>query len=124
MTEARARTVLIVDDDFLIVEYLRDVVADFGYVVAGTAATAGAAVDAARALQPDLILMDVRLRGRRDGVDAAVQIHTEMGVPIIFITGSNEPETIARINEDSPTGVLIKPIMPQHLKDALTAALA
>jgi two-component system, response regulator PdtaR len=63
--------------------------------------------------------MDVRLRGKQDGVDAALAIHRLLGSPIVFITGSGEPANIARINTDHPAAVLIKPISFEQLTDTL-----
>lgn len=123
ITRDRVRTVFIVDDDFLIVEYLRDTVEDLGFAVAGSAATAADAVERCLRLRPDVVLMDVRLRGREDGVDAAQRIHDADGAPIIFITGSSEPSTRERIAQDHPRAVLIKPITPQQLETALNNAL-
>ncbi|WP_404381267.1 response regulator [Caenispirillum salinarum] len=115
----RPHRVFIVDDDFLIVEYLRDAVEDLGLTVAGTAATADDAIRLVREARPDVVLMDVRLRGHSDGVDAARSIHADLNVPIIFITGSNEPQTLERIGKDSPRAVLIKPITPDQLQTVL-----
>lgn len=112
-------TVLIVDDDFLIAEYLREVVEDAGCRVCATAATAEDAVAEALRFKPDVVLMDVRLRGHGDGVDAAIRIHTRLGTPVVFITGSNEPETMRRIHADHPRGILVKPILPEQLVASL-----
>ncbi|EKV32402.1 hypothetical protein C882_2481 [Caenispirillum salinarum AK4] len=119
----RPYRVFIVDDDFLIVEYLRDAVEDLGLTVAGTAATADDATRLTLETRPDIVLMDVRLRGNGDGVDAARSIHAELDVPIIFITGSNEPQTLERINQDCPRAVLIKPITPDQLHTVLRDTL-
>lgn len=64
--------------------------------------------------------MDVRLGGKRDGVDVAMAIHTiNPDIKIVFVTGSSEPPTIDRINMDHPHRILIKPISPGDLADAL-----
>lgn len=111
--------ILIVDDDFILVEYLHDVVEQAGHTVCGTASTADEAVALAVARRPTAVLMDVRLRGPRDGVDAAIEIQRLTGPAIIYITGSNEPQTIARLKETKPLAILIKPIVPEQLQAAL-----
>ena len=116
--------VLIVDDEFLIAESLCMHIEDMGYAVCGTAATAGTAVALAEQHRPMLVLMDMRLRGDGDGVDAALAIHRLVGSKVIFITGSREPSTIARIRLDHPMGLLFKPFSGHGLRTAITAALA
>jgi CheY-like chemotaxis protein len=64
--------------------------------------------------------MDVRLVGERDGVDAAMAIHHRKPVPTVYVTGSHEPETIARIRTDHPSDILHKPVLEDQLRDALT----
>jgi AmiR/NasT family two-component response regulator len=116
--------VLVVDDEFIIASSLCLQIEEMGYEVCGTAATAREAVELAQAHRPDVVLMDVRLRGPEDGVDAALTIHRTVGAKVIFITGSREPATMARIELDHPSGVLFKPIYGQQLRTAVEAALA
>jgi len=115
--------VLIVDDEFIIANSLSLQVEEMGYQVCGMASTAQEAIELAHAWRPDVVLMDVRLKGDRDGVDAAIAIHDEVGSKVIFITGSREPATMARIQEDHPAGVLFKPIYGQQLRTAVETAL-
>ena len=68
--------------------------------------------------------MDVRLRGKHDGVDAAIAIYHQLGCPVVFITGSPEPANIARINTDHPAAILIKPISFEQLADTLEKVCA
>ena len=92
--------------------------------VCATAATADDAVALAQAHRPELVLMDMRLRGDKDGVDAALAIHATVGSKVIFITGSREQATLDRIQLDHPAGVLFKPISERQLRNAIDAALA
>ena len=92
--------VLIVDDEFVIAESLCIHMEEMGLIVCGTAATAESAIALAQRHRPKLVLMDVRLRGEGDGVDAALAIHASVGSKVIFITGSQEPTTMARIALD------------------------
>lgn len=117
-------TVLVVDDEFLIAEGLCMQVEDMGLHVCGTAATADEAVTLTRQHRPAVVLMDMRLRGEGDGVDAALAIHEDVGSKVIFITGSREQATIDRISLDHPAGVLFKPVSDRQLRAAIETALA
>lgn len=112
--------VAIVEDDFLIAEYLRDICEEeLGLDVVGMAHDADDARTMLEQTRPEWVLMDVRLGGSRDGVDVAHEFHALMpGGKVIFVTGSNEPPTINRINADNPHRILIKPISPEDLAAA------
>ncbi|WP_022699170.1 response regulator [Euryhalocaulis caribicus] len=113
------KTVIIVEDDFLIAEYLRDLCDGYGMKVEGSADSAGAAIPMIMQKEPAYILMDVRLKGERDGVDVAHEIHVRRpGTKIIFITASSEPVTLDRIKGDHPHSILLKPINPDDLEAA------
>jgi DNA-binding NarL/FixJ family response regulator len=124
MNDLTKRSVLVVDDEFLIAQGLRLQVEDMDLAVCGTAATADDAVALAQAHRPEIVLMDVRLHGEKDGVDAALAIHDTVGSKVIFITGSREQSTLDRIQLDHPAGVLFKPISERQLRSAIDAALA
>jgi two-component system, response regulator PdtaR len=111
--------VLVVEDEFLIAQMLASMVEDMGLAVCGSAATAEEAIALAVEHRPGFVLMDVRLRGGTDGVEAAIAIHRRVGSRVIFITGSREPQTVARIKADHPFAILYKPIMFAPLRQAL-----
>jgi two-component system, response regulator PdtaR len=114
--------VLIVDDEFLIVMGLQDRLEDIGWDVCATAANANEAIAAARKYRPAIVLMDVRLQGDMDGIEAAREIQESVGSKVIFITGSREPATIARIEQSHPSAVLFKPISDRQLREAVESA--
>ena len=116
---AMAPTILIVEDERIIAEYFKVIVEHLGYPVCGIAGTADEAVRLAREEDPDIVFMDVRLDGTKDGVDAANEICEHKPVPTVFITGSREPATIDRINTDHPSAILIKPVLHDQLRDVL-----
>ena len=124
MSDLAKRLVLVVDDEFLIAQGLCLQVEDMDMAVCATAATADDAVALAQAHRPELVLMDMRLRGDKDGVDAALAIHATVGSKVIFITGSREQSTIDRIYQDHPAGVLFKPVSDRQLRMAIGTALA
>jgi DNA-binding NarL/FixJ family response regulator len=123
MTSLAKGQVLVVDDEFLICQGLCLQVEDLDMTVCATAATADDAVALAQAHRPEIVLMDMRLRGEKDGVDAALAIHHTVGSKVIFITGSREQATIDRIQLDHPAGLLFKPISDKQLKTAIDVAL-
>lgn len=116
------KRVLIVEDQFLISEYLRIWIEAFGCTVCGVAKSAARAIELALAQRPDVILLDMRLEGDGDGVDAATAIEKVYTPRFVYVTGSSEPSMIQRINEDSPFRILIKPIDPTQLQEAILAA--
>lgn len=115
--------VLVVDDEVLIAELWRGVLEGVGVDVCGMAPTGTLAIALAEKYRPKVVLMDVRLRGKMDGVDAAVAIHDSVGSKVIFITGSRDPQTIARIQLGYPTAVLFKPVSDRQLRSAVSDAM-
>ena len=115
--------ILVVDDDHLIVMGFCAEIEDMGLVICGTAATADDAIALVQEHRPKVVLMDMRLHGKKDGVDAALVIHEQVGSRVIFITGSREPSTIARINLDHPWAVLFKPVSFRQLQTTIAAAM-
>jgi DNA-binding NarL/FixJ family response regulator len=118
-----ARSVLIVDDEFLIVMSFCALVEDMGIAVCGTADSCSEAIALAVRFRPAIVLMDVRLRGSPDGVDAAMAIHADVGSKVIFVTGSREHTTVERINTDHPFATLFKPVPDDLLRGAIAKAL-
>jgi len=116
--------VAVVDDEFLIATGLTMQLEGLGMTVCGTAATADEAVALVQAARPAIVLMDVRLGGDKDGIDAALEIHDTVGSKVIFVTGSREAATIERIRLDHPAGLLFKPVLDWQLREAISAALA
>lgn len=116
--------ILVVEDDFLIADLFADMVTEMGFRVCGIADTADDAVEMARLHSPCAILMDVRLKGSRDGIHAALEIRQGQSCPVIFITGSQEAVTVARINEDHPAAILFKPVDFERLKQTVRDVVA
>ncbi|GEO37831.1 hypothetical protein SAE02_19790 [Skermanella aerolata] len=113
--------ILVVDDDNLVRLGIRMTLEDAGFRNIQVAKTGAAAVEMAVRHQPRLILMDVRLGTGIDGVEAVRQIRKVHTCDVIFLTGSNETATRIRVDATVPSGVLVKPILPEHLIEALEA---
>jgi DNA-binding NarL/FixJ family response regulator len=115
--------VLVVDDEILIAELWCMILEDMEIEVCGVAKTAASAIALANRFRPKVVLMDVRLEGQADGVDAAISILETVGSKVIFITGSRDSLTIARIQAVRPARVLFKPLGTGQLQDAVAAVL-
>lgn len=120
MTRAR---VLVVEDEAVLRLSLEERLAERGYEVAGTADTAAGAVAEAERARPDLVLMDVRLRGPHDGVWAAAEIRRRFAIPSIFLTAFGDSDTMARAAVTEPLAYLLKPVPDRELTAALEVGL-
>ena len=114
--------VLVVEDDALIAMDLSVSVSQLGGSVVEVAATARDAMRLVGELRPDVVLMDVRLRGEPDGVEAAQIIHMRGATPIIFVTGNSDQETLRRMAQLSSAQIILKPVLINELRDAIIRA--
>ncbi|BAY25179.1 two-component hybrid sensor and regulator [Calothrix sp. NIES-2100] len=115
--------VLIVEDEFILAINLQESLESLGYTVVDIADSATAAIDKANQLRPNLILMDIRLQGEMDGIQAAEQIWNSLQIPIIYVTGHSDKSTVERATLTSPFGYILKPIREQELYVAIQTAL-
>jgi DNA-binding NarL/FixJ family response regulator len=116
--------ILIVEDDFFVATALENDLKEAGYEVVGTAATAEEAIKMAAERGPTLAIMDIRLAGAKDGVEAAIAILGLYRVPSIFATAHGDVETRRRAEKASPLGWVNKPYSPDVVLAAIRSALA
>jgi two-component system, response regulator PdtaR len=114
--------VLIVEDDAIIAMHLAMLVADFGHEVCATATSAREAVAQAIALEPDVVLMDIRLADGSNGVDAARELHTRQALRCIFVSANLDEQTRAAVLPYDPIDFVGKPVLPLLLQRALRKA--
>lgn len=123
-TTGRARPrVLVVEDEAAVVLELRRRLERLGYAVAGVTDTGEEAVHLARQFRPDIVLMDITLRGGMDGVEAAGRIREAQALPVVFVTAHTDAQTLRRAGEARPSGYVIKPFEDRELGTALEIAL-
>jgi two-component system, response regulator PdtaR len=122
-TRADPGAILIVEDDWFIAMDIRDLVAAAGYRVTEIAATADEAVAAAVADRPDLVLMDIRLVGPKDGIEAALEIRDRVDSPCLLVSAHQDARLQARAAAARPRGWLMKPFSNQQLLTAIEDAL-
>ncbi len=115
--------VLIVEDEGILAIELKETLEKLGYNVLATASTGGETIELAAMHRPDLILMDIVLKGDMDGIEAANKIRSNLKVPIIYLTAYADDETVKRAKITEPFGYLVKPYNDKELQIALEMAL-
>ena len=101
--------ILVVEDEQIVARDLESGLTRMGYEVSGVASTGEDAVRQAAEAQPDLVLMDITLRGEMDGVEAAEQLRSRIDVPVVYVTAYADDTTLQRAKETEPAGYIIKP---------------
>jgi len=118
-----AARILIVEDDRIVARDIKQQLARMGHVVVGMSATGEAAIQLAGRHQPDLVLMDIRLEGEMDGIEAARRIRDAHHIPIVFLTAYANDETVRRASLTEPFGYLLKPFEEPQMRTVIQMAL-
>ncbi len=120
MTQAR---ILVVEDEGIVALEIQNRLTNMGYQVVALASTGETALQKAGALRPDLILMDIRLKGEMDGITAAEQIRAQFDLPLIFLTAYADTDTLQRAKVTEPYNYVLKPFEERELHIAIEMAL-
>lgn len=117
-------TILIVEDEALVAASVTDMLEEMGFDVTGVAASGLEALALVSERRPRLALIDIRLTGSVDGIDLAVQLREEYGIPAIFLSGVVGPEIAVRAQAAQPLGMMQKPFRPSEMFNAIERALS
>lgn len=117
------RRVLIVEDEALIGEELRERLLRLGFSVIATVDTAEEGIAIATRERPDLVLMDIRLKGAKDGLQAAFEIRRQVDVPIVYVTAYSDRLTVDRAQETEHDGYILKPFHRRDLQSTIEVAI-
>jgi len=115
--------ILIVDDEATITTHLEERLSVMGYDIAGTASSGSEAIEISRKVKPDIILMDIVMPGKIDGIEAARRIREDQDIPVVFLTAYEDEKLINRAKDVNPLGYLVKPYHESTLKATLEIAL-
>jgi two-component system, cell cycle sensor histidine kinase and response regulator CckA len=118
-----ARSILIVEDERIVAMDIQQTLNDLGYDAASVASSADEAMACAEARRPELVLMDIRINGPRDGIDAAEALKRIFDVPIVFLTAHADETTLQRAKSTAPHGYLLKPIKAAELRSVVEVSL-
>lgn len=122
MTTATA-SILIVEDEMIVARDLQIRLTQMGYDAAHIAGSGEEAIGLAQTSSPDLMLVDIRLKGDMDGVETARRIRAQGETPVVYLTAHSDPATLARAKETEPYGYLIKPFKAEELRTTIEMAL-
>ncbi len=112
-------SIMIVEDDYLIALDVEAGLSDAGFVLAGIASTAEEAITIARSARPAIALMDIRLLGKRDGIDAALELYRDYGIRCVFATAHADRDVKLRAEAARPLGWVQKPYSTAMLIEAI-----
>lgn len=119
----RTIQILVVEDETIIALNLKENLESLGYSVVALAKSGEKAIEKARELHPNLVLMDIRIKGHIDGIEAAQQIWEYLSIPVIYITGHSDQNTLERAKITAPFGYILKPVKERELSVAIEIAL-
>lgn len=115
--------VLVVEDESIVSKDIQNSLIKLGYGVAGSASTGEKAIELASNTQPDIILMDIMLKGEMNGIQAAEQIRNQLRIPIIFLTAYADSATLSKAKVAEPYGYIIKPFKEIDLHTSIEMAI-
>ncbi|MBL7152711.1 MAG: response regulator [Phycisphaerae bacterium] len=120
---ARRAKILVVEDEGIVAKDIADTLKKQGYDVPAIAFSGEGAVEKAGRVRPDLVLMDIVLKGRMDGIEAAGQIRERFGIPVLYLTAHTDDETIKRAKITEPFAYITKPFEARELRTNIEIAL-
>jgi len=115
--------ILIVEDESIVAKDIQQTLEKLDYNVVGTCSEGEKAIIAAADKSPDLIMMDIMLKGKMTGIEAAAQIRKDNDIPFIFLTAYADKDTLAKAKLSQPHGYIIKPFKEVDIRTAVEIAL-
>lgn len=115
--------ILVVEDEYSQAELIQDILINFEYDVPVVVPSGEEAIEKAEQTCPDLVLMDITLKGEMDGIEAAKQIRDRYNIPVIYLTGHAEEDLLQRAKITEPFGYILKPFKAEELHTTVEMAL-
>jgi len=117
-------TILLVEDDDIIAKVIGWRLEKLGYSLCGRATSCTEAMELLGQKVPDLILMDINIKGEKNGIETTKMIKKRIHIPVVYLTSHSDDDTLARAKETYPDGFITKPFNDNDLKVAIELALA
>lgn len=116
--------ILVVEDERLVSQHIRQLLEEDGYTVCAIAPDGTTAIKKIIEFSPDLVLLDIRIKGELDGIDVAEHIQSFYDIPVIFLTAFSDSDTIKRAQATNPMSYILKPFRREQLLSSVAVALA
>ena len=116
-------SVLVVEDEAIVATHIQTTLEDLGYSVPAIALSGQEGIEKAEELLPDLALMDIVLPGGMDGIEAAAEIRSRFGIPVVYLTAYSDEQTLQRAKRTGPCGYVLKPFKERELRVNIEMAL-
>ena len=116
--------IVVVEDEIIIADNICEALIELGYNVAEPSITFTEALDTIQEFKPDLAMLDIRLSGKKDGIDIAQIIKEKYNIPYIFLTSNTDADTLERAKKVAPAAYLVKPFSKEELYTSIEIALA
>ncbi len=115
--------IMLVEDEIIVAADVKYRLENMGYDVSGIVDTGEEAIEKAGEKRPDLILMDIVLKGEMDGIEAAQRIREDYDIPIIYLTAYSDEKTLQRAKVTEPFGYVLKPFEDREIQSAIEMAI-
>ena len=113
----------IVEDETIVADTIKDALEELGYEVAEPVVSYSRAIKMLDTERPDLVLLDIQLAGKKDGIELAQRVQDDYDIPFIFLTSHSDPGTLERAKAVNPPAYLVKPFNPEELYTSIEVAL-
>jgi CheY-like chemotaxis protein len=120
MAEGR---ILVVEDEHIVAMGIKRMLKELGYTVTGIASSGEDAISKAESTFPDVVLMDIMLKGEMDGVEASEKIRSRFNIPVVYLTAYSDDKILNRAKRTEPFGYIIKPFDEKDLYSSIEVAL-
>jgi PAS domain S-box-containing protein len=118
-----ARRIIVVEDERIVAIQLEEQLKHLGYKVVAVVSSGEQALARTVELLPDLVLMDIHIRGELDGIETSARIPDALGIPVVYVTGDSDEATLERARATGPYGFLVKPVSGKDLHVTIQTAL-
>lgn len=115
--------ILVVEDENVVALEIKKRLKRLGYLVPSVASSGREAINKTEGFLPDLVLMDIRLKGDMDGIETAKEINKRFNIPVIYLTAHSDDETLKRAKQTDPYGYILKPFEEDDLRTTIELAL-
>ncbi|WP_445475777.1 response regulator [Methanococcoides methylutens] len=119
----KATRILVVEDEAIVAMVIKKRLMQLGYTVSGVAATGKDAITKVEGTFPDLVLMDIMLKGDMDGIEAAEEIRKRFSIPVVYLTAHSDENTLNRAKQTEPYGYILKPFTERDLSSNIEIAI-